>query len=302
MNVTIDNEIVPNACRDSIGIKGVCSDTYAYYLDSLGISLKKASGLADSATQTGKNLVEESVDAAWGMVFGDLKIKGFSVQGLTRKLNNTLGTDLVTSGSYSVELSRGCEFEQIWINKIKLKVSGFLHLSATITHDGQTLSLINDDAEDETVTITIDRAFNADSITITLTATGAGLLYSSGGSPIEYDGYIECSERLFYCRYHNYLVQAVMYKAAALILNNSIFSDRYNDIIAYSKSEIAVRISQLDSSLNLLNSENRINKSGLYQQEIIKINEKLKAIIDSGCHCGCCFECSETIQSHIAIP
>ena len=51
-----------------------------------------------------------------------------------------------------------------------------------------------------------------------------------------------------------------MYKAAANILNASLFNDRYNDFIIYKKENIALRVAQLDSTLNLLNNENKINK------------------------------------------
>jgi glutamate mutase epsilon subunit len=98
-----------------------------------------------------------------------------------------------------------------------------------------------------------------------------------------------------------------MYKAVALILNNAIFNDRYNDILAFQRNDIAVRIAQLDSSLNVLPNPDKINKYGLYQQEIDKINDKLKAIVkrvytlNSG-DCGCCFECAEYITTKLTIP
>ena len=82
MNQTINSITIANACRDVIGIKGVCSDTYAHYLDSLGISLSKAAKLADSSKQSAREFVEEAVEEAWGHVFSDLKIQGFVVQGV----------------------------------------------------------------------------------------------------------------------------------------------------------------------------------------------------------------------------
>lgn len=301
--VIIDREIIPNACRDSIGVRGACSGTPSFYLDSIGISLSKAAKLSDSATVTARQLIDDSIESAWGSVFSDLKVQGFKVPGVTKRFTKEFTTETVGAGTYTVELTRSCEFEQFWFNKVQFKVDGDLDLVASLSYGNTSTDLFNDSAGDETVTIFIDTAFPYETSTLTLTATGTGELYTvDGESPINYDGYLECSEKLFFCKYHNYLTQAVMYKAAALILNNSLFNDRYNDLIAYKKDEIAIRVSQLDSSLNLLNTENRINKYGLYQQEIDKINDKLKRIIDSGCHCGCCFECAEYISTKIVMP
>ena len=77
----------------------------------------------------------------------------------------------------------------------------------------------------------------------------------------------------------SYLVNAVMYKASANILNSSLFSDRYNDLIVYKKRRDCIRIAQLDSSLNGLPTDFRIRNKGFYQLEIIKINDKLKEIV-----------------------
>lgn len=304
MNQTINSILIPNACRDVIGIKGVCSDTYAYYLDSLGISLSKAAKLADSSKQTAKELVDEAVEEAWGHVFGDLKIQGFMVQGVSHVYRQEFTDELVDVGTHTVSLTRACEFEQFYFNKVKLKVVGEVNVNLVIQYDGQETELYNGDLEDETLTVTIDGEFPYEDITLSLTATGTGQFYSTGeSSPIYYDAYRECSEKEFYCKYHKYLTQAVMYKAAALILNNSLFNDRYNDIIAYNKGEIAIRVSQLDSSLNLLNTENRINKYGLYQQEIDKINDKLKLVVSRDCMCkSCCFECNEYVTTKMTIP
>ena len=98
-----------------------------------------------------------------------------------------------------------------------------------------------------------------------------------------------------------HLVKAVMYKSAAFILNASLFSDRYNDLIVYKSNEIALRISQLDSSLNLLGKDGRINEKGKYQLEIENINNKLKEIVKQS-YCTCCFKCDNVISSSISIP
>ena len=68
-NVDSNITVASNACRDVIGVKGVCNKTYPYYLDSLGISLSKAAKLADSSMVTARELIDESINDAWGFVF-----------------------------------------------------------------------------------------------------------------------------------------------------------------------------------------------------------------------------------------
>ena len=72
------------ACRDVIGVKGLCDKNYPYNLDSLGISLQKASKLADSSSMTGKRLIEESIEFAWQQTMKDLRIDGFMVNGIRK--------------------------------------------------------------------------------------------------------------------------------------------------------------------------------------------------------------------------
>jgi hypothetical protein len=312
MNEAIDRITVPKACRDSIGIKGVCSTTYPYNLDSLGISLSKAAKLADSSKLTAKEFVEEAVEDAWGSVFSDLRVQGFMVQGVKYTYKHEFRTDTTAEASYTDTYTRGCEFEQFFINKVKLKAVGDVTVALTLTYGSTAVTLYSGALSDETLTVTVDSPFPYEEIEFGLTVSGTGELYKANGdSPIAVDGYRECSENLFYCRYHDYLVQAVMYKAAAMILNNAIFNDRYNDVLAFQRNDIAVRIAQLDSSLNVLPNPEKINKYGLYQQEIEKINDKLKQIVkrlythsdnyyQDGC--GCCFECAEYISTKTVIP
>ena len=312
MNETIDRITISNACRDVIGIKGVCSTTYPYNLDSLGISLSKAAKLADSSKLTAKEFVEEAVEDAWGHVFSDLRVQGFMVQGVKHTYKQEFSTETASGASFTDTYTRGCEFEQFFINKVKLKATGSVTVDLSVEYNGESLELYAGALADETLTVTVDSPFPYEELEFVLTVSGTGSLYKANGdSPILVDGYRMCSENLFYCRYHEMLVQAVMYKAAALLLNNAIFNDRYNDILAFQRNDIAVRIAQLDSSLNVLPNPEKINKYGLYQQEIEKINDKLKQITRKNyTHsdnyytdgCGCCFECAEYISTKTVIP
>lgn len=324
-------QVAPFACRDVIGVKGICDTVYPYNLDTLGISLNKASALADSSKVTGKMLVDESVNFAWQQVFSDLKIDGFKVAGVTQTYSQVFSETQVDSGAYNITLLRACDIERFFLNNLSIKVIGTLHTLFTIIYNGTTQTLYSGDVTDESLIVNIDNEIVTDKIVINLVTTGTGKLVtvidnipynngyfipiSIGASPINYSGYLECSEKLFFCKYWNYLVTAVMYKAAAVILNSSLFNDRYNDIIAYKKDDIALRIAQLDSTLNLLNPDRRINtksiiqqsntgattqSAGLYQSEIEKLNLRLKDIAKHQ-RCTCCFNCDQSIQSHITI-
>lgn len=302
---TVDSNITvaSNACRDVIGVKGICDTTYPYYLDSLGISLSKTSKLADSSMITARELIRESIDDGWGTVFSDLRADGFNVNGV-QKTNETffVAGEYQNAGIYTFTLQRNCDIEQIFIGKAKLNVVGDLDVLVTLNADGAITSIYNDSLSDETLTINFDNSYTYDTIILTVTAIGSGTIQQTNdGGVIKIDSYVFCSENLFYCKYWNFLVKAVMYKATANILNSSLFSDRYNDLIVYKKDEIAIRIAQLDSSLNLLPTDARIGTIGLYQLEIIKINDKLKEIVKQS-YCTCCFKCDNIISSFISIP
>lgn len=292
-----------NACRDVISVRGVCGTaTYPYYLDSLGISLNKASKLADSATISGKALIDEALDTGWGNALSDLRADGFKVSGVRTSAKAVFGSDLVGAGTYTFSVDRTCDIETIFANSIKIKTDGLLSVKLSVIYDSTETVFYEDDLDSEELKVNIDSSFNTDTLLFKVIATGAGsLVKSTSGDVILVDSYTQCSESLFYCKYWNYLVPAVMYKATAYILNTSLFSDRYNDFIVYKKDEIALRVAQLDSSYNLLNKEMRINEKGLYQLEIAKINDKLKEIVKQS-YCTPCFECDNIISSRITIP
>lgn len=288
-------------CKDVIGVRGVCDKTYPYYLDSMGISLAKASKLADSTHVTGKNLVDEAVEFGWEQVFKDLRIDGFSVNGVRSIFKSDFADTVSSVGTYTTSISRNCDIEQIFLNSLKIEAVGNINAKLSIIYDGTETVFYDDVLDDEVLTVNIDGQFNTDEITFKLVSSGTGTLRNVGDGVIYYDAYTMCSEQLFFCKYWNYLVQAVMIQSTVYILNSTLFSDRYNDFSVYKHGEIEVRISQLDSNYNLLNPENRINKKGLYQIEIERIDEKLKQIVKQS-YCTCCFECDNIIQSKITIP
>ena len=72
------------------------------------------------------------------------------------------------------------------------------------------------------------------------------------------------------CKMWNIWAMALMYKTAALILNNVIFNDRYNNIIAYQKEDIKAHIllarQQHELLLSLPKEIIPSRDGGLYQQ------------------------------------
>ena len=300
--VTADVSITPNRCRDVIGVRGLCATTFPYYLDTLGISLSKTAKLADSSAVTARQLVEDAVEFAWGEVFSDLRIDGFRVGGIRETINPIFTDETLGAGTYTFTVEKNCDIEQIFIGVLKIKAIGDVNISLTSQYNGSTANVYGDPLSDETLIVTIDNHYPYDSITFTAVISGDGVVQmTSDGGIMAVNAHTECSEKLFYCKYWMHLVKAVMYKSAAFILNASLFSDRYNDLIVYKSNEIALRISQLDSSLNLLGKDGRINEKGKYQLEIENLNNKLKEIVKQS-YCTCCFECDNVISSRITIP
>jgi len=300
--VTAELVIPTNKCRDVIGVRGLCATTYPYYLDTLGISLSKTAKLADSSAVTARQLVEDAVEFAWGEVFSDLRVDGFRVGGIRETINPIFTDETLGAGTYTFTVERNCDIEQIFIGVLKIKAIGDVNISLTSQYNGSTANVYGDPLSDETLIVTIDNHYPYDSITFTAVISGDGVVQmTSDGGIMAVNAHTECSEKLFYCKYWMHLVKAVMYKSAAFILNASLFSDRYNDLIVYKSNEIALRISQLDSSLNLLGKDGRINEKGKYQLEIENLNNKLKEIVKQS-YCTCCFECDNVISSRITIP
>ena len=300
--VTAELVIPTNKCRDVIGVRGLCATTFPYYLDTLGISLSKTAKLADSSAVTARQLVEDAVEFAWGEVFSDLRVDGFRVGGIRETINPIFTDETLGAGTYTFTVERNCDIEQIFIGVLKIKAIGDVNISLTSQYNGSTANVYGDPLSDETLIVTIDNHYPYDSITFTAVISGDGVVQmTSDGGIMAVNAHTECSEKLFYCKYWMHLVKAVMYKSAAFILNASLFSDRYNDLIVYKSNEIALRISQLDSSLNLLGKDGRINEKGKYQLEIENINNKLKEIVKQS-YCTCCFECDNVISSRITIP
>ena len=298
------------SCIDSVGMKGVCGDAaHPYYIDSIGVSLQKTAKLADSAFITGKELFEESKKLAYEAIKSDISIDGMkmaAVDSYSNKLTETI--DISTTQTYSKTIERNCELEAICVDDVMVKIIGAAKVKVSIvSHD--TYIYYNETVNNKEVKVVIDSCFDSDSINIIvdiIPLLGDGDIHINIGYGnsigFGYNARVQCSMDILICKMWSIWAMALMYKTAALILNNVIFNDRYNNIIAYQKEDIKARIAQLDSSMNLLPKEIMPSRDGgLYQQEIKKINDALVKIAKDS-NCQCCYTCAGTPQAQIAIP
>ena len=295
------------SCIDNLGLKGVCDTTRPYLLDTIGISLKKAALLADSSSITGKELFENSKKLAYDILKNDISFDGFKMIGIVASLNNTINrTSLINSYTiYEKEIKRECDLQSIYVQDVCIGIIGKADVVVKIISD-DIYTYYNSTIEDEKATIFIDSSFDSESLTIRVEVTpitpSISISTDNDDLGFRYMANIQCSEDILLSKYCGYWMMALMYKTAAIILNNIHGNDRYNDMIAYGASDIKMRIAQLDSSLNVMPKElTPINGGGLYQQELSKIDRKMKAIIKES-RCSCCFECSGVASEHIHIP
>lgn len=300
-----------NSCIDSVGMKGVCGETtYPFYIDSIGISLNKAAKLADSAFITGKELFEESKALAFLALKSDISIDGMKMAAAERfSTSYERDINISTPHTYTVTKNRDCHLQAICIENIGVRIKGKANVKISIvSHD--TYIIYYALVEDKAISAAVNKCFNSDSLDIVVEVTPivdglkttATIGIGDDAAGFIYSGKIECSFDLLICSLPSLWAMALMYKTAALMLNNILFNDRYNDVIAYQKDGIKARIGQLDSSMNILPKEvTPFNEGGLYQKEVEKINKQLVKVAKDS-KCTCCFECDGIPTAKIAIP
>lgn len=280
-----------------IGLKGACSNTAPYYLDHIGISLKKTAALADSASVTGKELFEDSVTMAYQVLKNDITFDGFKVDAVKKALQNTFTNEEIIDVPkvFTYEIKRGCSLESISIDTIKLNcISGDGDVSVKIISN-DSYTFYNSVISNESIELLVYSKFDSDTITIEVTIvpnTPMTMSIDDNGFVSLYCGLIQCDIDIFICKYWSIWALALLYKTGALILNRVLLNDRYNDLIAYGGKEIGILMAQLDSSFNIYPQEMKINKTGMYQEQLKIIDSKLKGIIKDS-DCQCCFRCGE---------
>lgn len=271
------------AC-ESIGVRG-CSE-YDHYLDTYGVTMNTASKLSNT---TGKELTETLVNEAWRIVFNDLSIDGFKLKGISDSLISKFTNDTSNSNdSISVE---ACMYEIVDLKYLNIKIIGTLDVQFTLNG-----VVTSGTYTDQTIEIAPAQLKYLD---FSIKSTGTGMLQvSENGYPFEISYNVKCEPKLFFCEYSEWIIEAVKIKASALILNSSIYSERYNDFVIYKGDKIKDRIVQLDSSFDVWSEERR---DGLYQNELKNINNKLKSILKNN-KCNCCFECNNIFETKIVTP
>jgi hypothetical protein len=273
-----------------IGVQGLCSIS-EHNLNTYGISLNKVAKIADSAYTTGAKLVDDMVEEAWRNVYNDLQIDGFKLKGITETKKSKFINEYFNANTFSINFST-CTYESIKIKSLKIRVVGTLDIQLNINDFGLTGTYTDTDID-----LTDVLNFDED-VTITLQTNGTGSIVNSNYNfPFEISMEKYCNEKLFYCEYSDWLIEAVKIKASALILNNALFSDRFNDFVLYNKKELSLRIGQLDSTLVQLENQ----KNGMYQNEIKSINRKLKEVVGKKKCQDCCFECSNIYETKLVM-
>ena len=268
----------------SIGVRG-CNE-YDHYLDTFGVTMRQASKLSNT---TGKELTEVLVNQAWKSVFNDLQIDGFKFNGISKSEVSRFNLENSTQKSYSLYVDT-CQYEVFDLKALNIKVNGTLDIEVSINGSVQSGTYTNE-------TIIISPSIFTDYFDFKLKAVGSGVLQNSElDYPFEIIYEVRCEEKLFYCNYSEWLIDAVSIKASALILNSALYSDRYNDFIIYRKEDIKERIVQLDSSFDVWSEKRR---DGMYQLEIKRINDKLAKTIKLNRCNECCFECNSIFQTKI---
>ena len=294
-----------------IGINGLCENkTYKVVLDSLGISLFKASKIADERYITGKRLIEEKINEAWKDTFKDITFNGFeankilSVVEVGEAKENILPPN---AGYFGLKLSQfqGCsKLSRIYISNIYIhtKVGG--ETSIILKRNGQELFRQDFTAQDETIAeiafndyvdditeILIDRTNISvyDTTISTSCDCQSHLLKVDGdGNGLTLDVQIRCDKTAYLCQFVDKIADAVKYKATAMILHEVYSSTRFNDVINIERENAIEKMAWLDSTYNLLKydpgTDSSYRPQGMYQKELKKINIPTPK-------CKCCMYC-----------
>lgn len=301
-----------------IGIRGICDTNYKYYLDDYGVSLKTLSKTADSKFISGKNLALSKIKQAWSEVISDIKIGGYKANKILS--NSIIGTftenavNHVGFNGISFELTN-CSLTSFYLKKIELYVVDGGETTIKIIENGTESILFTGIIDSNSIfQLNIDSYISDDfqilvdgtNITVYESTTnlykGDMLYYNISNINYGLRIYLQvrCYLYSYLCDYADLLVNAVIYKALALIWKEVLDSDRFNDFLNIKRGEnnenAITQLAWLDSTFNLLKYDlsSKGVEAGMYQLELEKINLPIPK-------CNCCLECSK--DSYIlAIP
>ena len=268
-------------------MRGICdASSVKYYTDDYGVGLYHASKLAQGANHTGKDLFNSKLTLAWNIVLSDILLDGFQFDKVIEDISTSFNDGYNTETSVSI--NNGYEYASTYINYLIFKVTGTGTLNVSING----VDVFNDTVSNEDIRIDINANIE-DETTISITHNGTIQLTDADGNPFLISGYIKCNKEKYLCRYADVLALAVLSKLCALILNEYLLNSRYNDVKAYSNEEnqLAIKLSQLDNTFNLLPLEQLPNRKGMYQRELEKISKIIKPLM-----CDICFECEGAVK------
>ena len=309
------------ACFDGVvGMRNVCGDATAiYFLDDIGISLKTAAKTVDSKYIKGADLVGAKIQQAWRDTLNDVMLGGFEFKKVACEKTygrRSFDYNILTNGTGVITLKRvGSPDEtSLYIGSIQVQNDG--DYTITITDGFDTFT-----ATQDTQTVNVRRSFIGKVVTITIdylevysgilgeissvcNCAGCGI-YAEGGYNygMTFDVQQVCDRDAYLCRYSELLGEAVMYKAAALLLKELMDTDRVNDFTIMKEGNLLVNMAYLDSSLNIYQYDDKafvggkpIVADGKYQQVMARINRTIVAPKKS-----CCVVCKGGSYS-ISLP
>lgn len=300
-----------NCFENLISIRGLCeTDNAKAYLDDYGISLLTASAVADERYISGKKLIESKIKQAWRSVVKDITFKGLQankiLQTTSYTVDETIALDEFTGfRGIDLYLDNSCELYAFYIGKIKLSVSKGGQTSIKIIADGiETIIYDGTISDDTTITISVNDYVFSNNLQIVADNTNvkvnSGKLINdccsrnyiinnnSENYGITADVQVRCDKTMYLCQYSDLLVDAVVYKALALIWDEVNESNRLNNLLLLKKDDAIMKMAFYDSTFNLMkydpSIENNYTPKGLYQKELENINIPIPK-------CRCCMEC-----------
>lgn len=300
------------ACYDGIiGINGLCDNKqYKVLLDEVGISLYKASKIADERHITGRSLIEKKITQAWKETFKDFRFNGFSANKILSVVDVGDVTTTVISPiaeERGIKLSQyvGCsKLSRIFISSIYVHVKTGGETSLILKKNGVEIFRQEFIAENESVAEIAYNDFVEDGTDVLIDLTNISvydtttslscdckshlLKVEGDGAGLTLTAQLRCDTTAYLCQFVDILAEAVKYKAAALIYKEVWDSSRLNDIVCIEKETCIEKMAWLDSTYNLLkydpSTEASYKPSGMYQQELKKISIPAPK-------CKCCMEC-----------
>lgn len=299
--------LIMDCLKDKIGVKSCGS--YDYYLDDYGFSLLKASNIAGSAFESGKDLVNKLINQSISDVVRSIRFDGFSAD---KMLNDVvfgnLQTDTYTgTKSITFTLDKACKLGTFYLANIEFQAKTAGHVKVELNGT----PLFDDDVEAET-SYTVEYNNNvSDIFTIKITTDaelyqyiststcgcGERTHYSATSSEGNSNAFVQttfqirCDISKHLCKFWDKLIHAVIYRTLGKIYFQAYTTDAFNNWINSSAEKTLSLMMYYDSEyMSILDTEGKNAKNfGQYQLEMDLLSKTLPKPT-----CKCCLDCKDT--------